>query len=92
MHLLLEYMQENYLKHEKETDEKMLKLKKKCERYQKMLPDNICCDKTMEYGLKERVLKDVNNAKKDGATIVKASIKIITTAMKKAKKKMCKYL
>ena len=32
------------MKHEKETDENMLKLKKKCERYQKMLPDNICYD------------------------------------------------
>ena len=42
---VLEYMQENYMKQEKETDEKMLKLKKKCECYQKMLPDNVCYDK-----------------------------------------------
>ena len=42
---VLEYMQENYVKQEKETDEKILKLKKKCKRYQKMLPDNICYDK-----------------------------------------------
>ena len=42
--IVLGSMQENYVNYEKETDEKMLKLKKIFERYQKMLPDNICYD------------------------------------------------
>ena len=40
--IVLEYMQENYVDHEKETDEKMEKLKKRCDCYEKMLPENIC--------------------------------------------------
>ena len=44
MKFLLDNMQENYVKHEKNIDENMLKVKKKCERYQKILPDNTCYD------------------------------------------------
>ena len=46
MKIVLKYMQENYVNHEKdEANEKTLKLKKKFKRYQKMLPDYICYDK-----------------------------------------------
>ena len=47
----------------------------------------------MGYGLKERVLNDLKNAKKGGAMTVKMNIKNMTTAMKKVhqKKKTCKY-
>ena len=35
-------IEEEYGDHEIKTDEKMEKLKKRCDRYEKMLPNNIC--------------------------------------------------